>query len=147
MHLHLIKMGLGDRVVTACIFQKTIKHNRIFQDFQGQLVTPLHCRVWETCILSPKVLSKILASVVNTVWSPVEGSLSNPRGSQCDLVDNTVAWNYTDLPPIPASLLVDWDDLEYIISLRKAFIPHMQNGDPDSYFIFKELEDLLVKMS
>lgn len=106
MHLHLIKMGLGDRVVTACIFQKKIKHNRIFQDFQGQLVTPLHCRVWETCILSPEVLSKILASVVNIVLSPVEGSLSNPRGSQCDLVDNTVAWNYTDLPPIPAPLLV-----------------------------------------
>lgn len=77
-------------------------------------------------ILSPKVLSKILVSIVNTVLSPIKGSLSNPGGSQYSLLDNTAAWNCTDLPLIPALLLVDWDDLEYIISLRKAFIPHMK---------------------
>lgn len=139
------KNGTGRQSCYHLHLSEKNKHNRTWQNFQHQLMRPMHCSVWEMYILSLKVLSKILTSVVNTVLSPIKGSLSNPRGSQCDLLDNTVAWNCTDLLLIPALLLVDWDDLEY--SLRKAFIPPMQNGDPDSYFIFKELEHLLVKMS
>jgi len=84
-----------------------IKHNRVFQDFRGQLMTPFCCSVWETCTLSPNVLSKILASVVNTALPPIRGSHSNLRGSQRDLLDNTVSWNCTDFPLIAALLLVD----------------------------------------
>lgn len=69
-------------------------------------MTPVHCCIYETCILRPKVLSKILAAVVIAVLSPTEGSLSNLRGSQCHLLDNVVAWNCADLPLIPALLLV-----------------------------------------
>lgn len=148
MYIHLIKMQLGDRAVLVCSFQeKKNKHNRIFWDFLSKLMTPLFCCIWVMCILSPKVLSKILASAVISIFLSAERSLSTFRGSQCHILGIAVAWNWAALPVIPALLLVGWADLEYITSLLKALTPCIQNGDPDSYFIFKELEDLLAKMS
>lgn len=118
---------------------KKNKHNRIFWDFLSKLMTPLFCFIWVMCILSPNVLSKILASAVISIFLTAERSLSTFRGSQCHILGIAVAWNWADLPVIPALLLVGWADLEYITSLLKALTPCIQNGDPDSYFIFKEL--------
>lgn len=125
------KNGTGRQSCYRLHISEKNKHNRMFLGFQRQLMTPLHCCVWKTCILNPKVLSKMLASGAHTVSSSIKGSLSNPRESQCDLLNNTVAWNCIDF--VNPSSAISW--------LRWPWVHHLSL---QSFYFCVKMETLTV---